>query len=199
MTIERIVNSVFTSNTFIITENNYPYCWLIDVGDVDPIFGKIKNKVVKGILLTHVHYDHIYGINKVMNLFPDCMVFTSADGRDALYSDKLNFSRYHDDPIILESDNVAVLKENDKIDLFPDIILNSIYTPGHDKSCITYYNDNVIFTGDSYIPNIKVVTSFPRSNKEDAARSLEIILKLTETRSIYPGHNECYIKNRNNE
>lgn len=199
MTIERIVNSVFTSNTFIITENNYPYCWLIDVGDVDPILGKIKNKVVKGILLTHVHYDHIYGINKVMNLFPDCMVFTSADGRDALYSDKLNFSRYHDDPIILESDNVTVLKENDKIDLFPDIILNSIYTPGHDKSCITYYNDNVIFTGDSYIPNIKVVTSFPRSNKEDSAKSLEIILKLTETRSIYPGHNECYIKNRNNE
>lgn len=134
-----------------------------------------------------------------MNLFPDCMVFTSADGRDALYSDKLNFSRYHDDPIILESDNVAVLKENDMIDLFPDIIINSIYTPGHDKSCITYYNDNVIFTGDSYIPNIKVVTSFPRSNKEDSAKSLEIILKLTETRSIYPGHNECYIKNRNNE
>ena len=47
-------------------------------------------------------------------------------------------------------------------------MLKAIYTPGHDWSCMTYYTDEIIFTGDSYIPNIKVITSFPKSNKEDA-------------------------------
>lgn len=199
MKIEKIVNSVFTSNTFVIIDDAYDFCWLVDVGDLDPILDIVKDKSIKGILLTHTHYDHIYGINKIASRYPNCVIYTSPDGKDALYSDKFNFSRYHDDPIILESDNVTALKENDKVELFPDIILNSIYTPGHDKSCITYYNDNVIFTGDSYIPNIKVITSFPRSNKEDAAKSLDLILSLTKSRSIYPGHNECIIYKHNNE
>lgn len=190
MTIERIVNSVFTSNTFIITEDNYPYCWLIDVGDVEPIFSKIENKIVKGILLTHIHYDHIYGINKIINIFPECDIFTSADGKDALYSDKLNFSRYHDDPIILESDNVTVLNENDRIELFPNIFINSIYTPGHNPSCLTYLCDDYIFTGDSYIPGIKVVTNLPKGNKIQAEESVEKIKNIIGTRTICPGHGE---------
>ena len=41
---------------------------------------------------------------------------TSSFGKEALGSDKFNFSRYHNDPVIWMGDNVTVLHENDKVE-----------------------------------------------------------------------------------
>ena len=45
-------------------------------------------------------------------------------------------------------------------------------------------NDECIFTGDAYIPGIKVVTSFPRSNKTQAAASETRIKELAKGKII---------------
>ena len=55
---------------------------------------------------------------------------------------------------------------------------------------MSYYTDEIVFTGDSYIPNIKVVTTLPKSNQQEAKVSLDRILKLSKTRDVYPGHGE---------
>lgn len=190
MHIARIVNSVFTSNTFVLTDGNSQDCWLVDVGDIEPILQEVGNRRVKGVFLTHTHYDHIYGINKLVKHFPECVVYTSQHGKEGLYSDKLNFSRYHGDPIIFQGKIVEVLKEGEEILLFSNVKMKAIYTPGHDWSCMSYYTDEVIFTGDSYIPNIKVITTFPKSNKTEAQVSMERILGLCKNRDVYPGHND---------
>lgn len=190
MHIARIVNSVFTSNTFVLTDGNSQDCWLVDVGDIEPILQEVGNRRVKGVFLTHTHYDHIYGINKLVKHFPECVVYTSQHGKEGLYSDKLNFSRYHGDPIIFQGKTIVVLKEGEEILLFSNVKMKAIYTPGHDWSCMSYYTDEVIFTGDSYIPNIKVITTFPKSNKTEAQVSMERILGLCKNRDVYPGHND---------
>ncbi len=190
MHIARIVNSVFTSNTFVLTDENSQDCWLVDVGDIEPILKEVGNRLVKGVFLTHTHYDHIYGINKLVKHFPECVVYTSQHGKEGLYSDKLNFSCYHGDPIIFQGKTVEVLKEGEEILLFSNVKMKAIYTPGHDWSCMSYYTDEVIFTGDSYIPNIKVITTFPKSNKTEAQVSMERILGLCKNRDVYPGHND---------
>ena len=190
MQITRIVNSVFTSNTFILRYKNSQDCWLIDVGDIEPILEAIGNCQVKGIFLTHTHYDHIYGINKLVERFPECIVYTSQYGKEGLFSDKLNFSRYHGESIVFQGNHIEILEEGDEISLFPYMVLKAMFTPGHDWSCMSYYTDEVIFTGDSYIPNIKVITSFPKSNKTKAQTSLDRILKMVKTRDVYPGHGE---------
>jgi len=190
MHIARIVNSVFTSNTFVLTDGGSQDCWLVDVGDIEPILQEVGNRRVKGVFLTHTHYDHIYGINQLVKKFPECIVYTSHHGKEGLFSDKLNFSRYHDNPITFQGKHIEVLEDEDEISLFPYIILKAICTPGHDWSCMSYYTDEVIFAGDSYIPNIKLITSFPKSNKTEAKVSLDKILDLCKTRDVYPGHNE---------
>ena len=68
MQIKRIVNSVFTSNTFVLTDEGSQDCWLVDVGDIEPILQEVGNRRVKGVFLTHTHYDHIYGINDVISI-----------------------------------------------------------------------------------------------------------------------------------
>lgn len=110
MNIHQIVNSVFTSNTYILSVEGKDGHVLIDIGDITPIrkFVQEKGGTVQALFLTHTHYDHIYGIKDLLRLYPDCMVYTSSFGKEALSSDKLNFSRYHNDPVIWMGDNVTV-------------------------------------------------------------------------------------------
>lgn len=196
MQVAQIINSIFTSNTFLLSskDENENDCWLVDIGDIEPVLKLISSKkTIKGIFLTHTHFDHIYGINKLIDLYPDCIVYTSKGGKKGLFSDKLNFSRYHNTPIIFSGSNIHILREGDRIKLFDNIYINVIETPGHDLSCLSYYTDNEIFSGDSYIPGIKVIATFPRSNKIDAETSKQRIISLTTGRNIYPGHGDVVI------
>lgn len=192
--ISRIVNSVFSSNTFLLSSDEEKDCWLIDIGDIEPILKLISpEKIIKGVFLTHTHFDHMYGINKLIDIYPDCVVYTSESGKKALFSDKLNFSRYHNDSIIFSGGNIHVLHDGDKIKLFDNIYMNIIETPGHDLSCLSYYTDSEIFSGDSYIPGIKVIATFPKSNKTDAETSKQRIISLAAGRKLYPGHGDIVI------
>ena len=188
MDVFKIINSVFVSNTYILTIEGDNSCCVVDVGDVEPITSYIQGKNLKAVFLTHTHYDHIYGLPSLLERFPDCIVYTSAFGKEGLTSDKFNLSRYHEDPIIYDGPNVRVLKDGDIVEISDGVKLYAIMTPGHDKSCVTYYTDDSVFTGDSYIPGFDVVTTFPRSNKEDSKVSLGKIYELIKTRTTYPGH-----------
>ena len=194
MHIHRIINSVFTSNTYILTNENRD-AFLIDIGDIQPVkeFIEVQGGKIKAVFLTHVHYDHIYGIRELISMFPDCIIYTSSFGKRALASDKLNFSRYHDDSILWNGDNVEILHEDTKIEIFPNKFIEVFETPGHDKSCLTYKLVDNVFSGDSYIPGVKVIASFPHSDREDAEISKRRIVKLAEGHNLYPGHGDAYI------
>lgn len=189
--IHQIVNSVFTSNTFVLMDkrNN---AYLVDIGDFDPIL-QLGVKEIKGVFLTHAHYDHIYGLRELLERFPNCPIYTSEWGVEALASDKLNFSRYHGDPLIIKCENVKVLSERDRIELFDSITLDVFETPGHNRSCLTFKVGNSIFTGDAYIPGIKVVTTLPNANKMDAEASKERIAAMAQGLDLYPGHGDVYL------
>ncbi|MDO9155187.1 MAG: MBL fold metallo-hydrolase [Paludibacter sp.] len=192
MNIIRIENPIFTSNTYIISSEKHNWVWLVDIGGVDGVINSLsKDSMVRGVFITHSHFDHIYGINKLIDTFPECIVFTSVEGKKGLYSEKLNLSFYHDEPIVFEGSNVQILHENDKIELFENCFLETIQTPGHDWSCLTFKVDNCLFTGDSFIPNVKVVTKLKGGNKEENIKSLaKIMSNICENSIICPGHGE---------
>ena len=69
--------------------------------------------------------------------------------------------------------------------------IETISTPGHDSSCITYRVGTNLFTGDSYIPGIKVFTKFPRGNRELALLSRKKIERMErEGYHIFCGHHD---------
>ena len=85
------------------------------------------------------------------------------------------------------------MSEGDKIELFDGISLDVFETPGHNKSCLTFKVGNSIFTGDAYIPGIKVVTTLPNANKMDAEASKERIAAMAQGFDLYPGHGDIYM------
>ena len=142
------------------------------------------------ILLTHAHFDHIYGANALYKAYPQCHVFTSDYGREALYSDKKNFSLYHESSFVFEGKDVSILKDGDIVEIYPGKSLAVYATPGHCQSCLTYMVGAWVFTGDSYIPGVKVVTVLPKSDRTLAKQSKDRIFQLAEGKTICPGHGD---------
>lgn len=186
MTIHQIVNSIFNSCSYVLTQDKQS--WLVDCGDVDQILPLVDGKL-QGVLLTHAHFDHIYGLNNLESLFPGVPVYTVMAGLNGLMSDKLNFSRYYGEPFIFDSpDNVKLVNDGDSISLFEDVEIKAVATPGHSPGCVTWLTSNAIFTGDSYIPGVKTVANLPHSDKDLALKNEALIRQMVENRSIYPGH-----------
>lgn len=187
-----ITNSIYSSRTYWLSETHNPKVWLVDCGDIDIVLSKLpKDAVIAGVMLTHVHFDHIYGLNKLIEQFPDCKVYTNEFGRKSLTDPKCNFSRYHtdvEDFLFQYPQNTVVVDEGDRIELYEGVSAEVYYTPGHDESCLCYMVEEMLFTGDAYIPGVKTVTTFPHSNKKKAMESMLKINSFPRGLTIYPGH-----------
>lgn len=171
-------NSLFNSASYYVE----PY--IIDPGDTWGAFTKAK-----AVLLTHAHFDHIYGLNKLLESNPDIVIYTNEYGAEMLMDSKKNMSKYHEYPFVLSTDRNIKLVADDQLVCICGLDAKAIFTPGHNPSCISWIIGDCLFTGDAYIPGIKTVTNLPGADKKKAAESEEIIRKIGVNKTIYPGHN----------
>lgn len=171
------INSLFNSVSYRIGHI------LVDPGDEwDGFFD------VKGVLLSHGHFDHIYGLNRVVELNPQVRIFTNEEGVKMIVDPRKNMSLYHETPFsFIHSDKIEVV-EDEEILKIEDLQVSAMFTPGHHPSCITWLMDDCLFSGDSYIPGLQVVTNLPRGNKLHAEESMQRILQVMGNRTICPGH-----------
>ena len=201
MIIERVINQIFTSNTYLLHQDGRLDYWLVDIGDIEPVtrFLTERHLSVAGVFLTHAHFDHIYGLEALVDRFPECKVYVCEYAKQALASEKLNMSKYHGTPINFTSDNVIVVREGDIMPLFAgEPELEFYETPGHNPGCLTMVLGDVIFTGDAYIPSVGVNTKLPKADKELANKSLERIMILSKEKKILSGHQVLYFHNNLN-
>ena len=63
-----IKNTVFSSATYILKIDSSEDLYLIDCGDVQPVISYIETNhlSLKGVFLTHSHFDHIYRLNELV-------------------------------------------------------------------------------------------------------------------------------------
>ena len=190
--IERIVNRIFQSNTYIISIDDSNDVWLVDVGDTERVIDILPQESrVCGVFLTHTHFDHIYGINILYDRFPDMVVYVAEEGFEALFSAKKNLSLYHESPLVYKGGNVIGLKNGSEIDLYHDIRLQAFSTSGHSQDSMSFMIDNVyLFTGDAYIPSAPVISKLPGGNKEKAAISRQLLIDLSHGKMLLPGHGD---------
>ena len=59
----RLVNTQFTSNTYILSKEDEKAVWLVDPGDIQHVWQWMQahgKSEVLGVLLTHGHFDHLF-------------------------------------------------------------------------------------------------------------------------------------------
>lgn len=198
LVIRQVVNSVYNSNSYILSHHTSEgkEVWIIDMGDADRIIESLPSgAIVKGVFLTHTHYDHIYGLNSFIAQYPHIHLYTNAAGKKALLSPMLNYSRYHleaPDFIYNDPDSIIVIEDGDSIALFDDVSIKVIATPGHDASCLTYIVGDYVFSGDSFIPGVSTRATFRLSDKDAVTDSENRIKELASGKTLCPGHGFIY-------
>lgn len=189
MIVTRIICKLYSSNIYLLEEVQSNHVWLIDIGSDEFVIP--PGKQVKGVFLTHTHIDHIQGINKLITAYPDCIIYTNKFGIEGLFDDRKNLTYYHEKPLNFRGGHIHEITDGDIIHLFEDHELQVMETPGHHPSCISYKVDNFMFTGDSYIPNIPVVTKLKGGDKLQAQLSVTRLLSVVNNETIIcAGHGE---------
>lgn len=171
-------NSLFNSLSYSIN------AVLIDSGDEWD-----RSVDVDIVLLTHSHFDHIYGLNRIIEFNPNVWIYTNESGREMLLNARKNLSFYHEIPFVIsDPSRIVTVEDGEEIQIGEGLTAKAIFTPGHNPSCITWLIDDCLFTGDSYIPGLKTITNLPGGNKQQAEESIALIKQLAVGRTIYPGH-----------
>lgn len=191
MVIYEIRNSMLNSCSYLFKQGESDNVILVDCGDIEPIkrFFSGSEWHLRHVLLTHAHFDHVYGLNELIGIFPDITVYTNEYGSEMLLNAKKNMSFYHEEPYVFGApQQIITVNDREELHLEDGLLAKAVYTPGHNPSCITWLIGDALFTGDSYIPGIKTVTNLPNGDKKQSRDSLSLIHKLAEGRIVYPGH-----------
>ena len=186
--VKAIINA-YTENTYIINEKQEAF--IIDPGaHAEEIQAYIEEQglQVKGILLTHGHFDHMYSINEVQTAF-DCDIFIHTKERDFLFDPSLNLSSTLNKRIVVnEKQRVQTLEDKDVLKLGNETI-TVMHVPGHTRGCVAYKYKRFLFSGDILFKGAIGRFDLPTSSKADITRSLKrIITECKDNTVVYPGH-----------
>lgn len=188
ISVKSSVGKVMDSMVYAISDGINSNFFLIDIGDFEAARSLLhEGSKVCGVFLTHGHHDHVFGLNRLIESFPQCKVYASEDCARMLASSKANLSAYIEMPFVYEGE-VSILHDGDQVELFHNVLLTAFATPGHNPSCMSFIIDDYLFTGDSYIPGVKVVTNLPGGSKLMAQKSVEKITNIAQGKIICPGH-----------
>ena len=193
---------ILDSNTFVIDDNNSAL--FIDVVDTEELFEFARGFKDILILLTHAHYDHICGLNRLREVCNDTLVYASECCSNNIQDPRKNLSNIAD-PLMAFHEKKEVVKK--RIKPFACKAAERTYTDlaeiewknhkiqmseyhGHsaDSSCIVI-DEKFLFSGDTILP-IPTVTRLPGGStkkfwEEDIPRLMQMCNKID---MVFPGH-----------
>lgn len=191
MEIKKIPCGPFQANCYVIYDENTKEAAVIDPGSFQEKIQKaIDGLDVKYILLTHGHFDHILGVEKMQNATGAKLFIHSADEACLTNGDENLINTFHSGrDISLKADKL--LSDGDEI-AFGSIKLKVMHTPGHSKGSVCFISENprIIFSGDTIFCNTTGRTDLYGGDIKELERSLYKIGNLDGDYLILPGHDE---------
>lgn len=187
MKVEKFINPIAEENMYVISKNSD--CYIVDPGDIymSRVIEYIKenNLDLKGVLLTHGHFDHIMGLEKVME-YKEVPIYIPEKEIEYLYNPNLSLATMINSDFKLNKNHKVIgVNEGDKI--FDFDIIN---TPGHTSGSICYYSpeNKVLISGDTILKSSYGRVDLPTGSMEDMTNSLRKLIKLPDDVIIYSGH-----------
>ncbi len=157
----------------------------------DYIFDSLKKNGlnVKAIVLTHGHFDHIYGVNKLREL-SGAKVYSYIGEAKLLEDENLNCSVSVGRPAHVACDEY--LHDGEDI-TFADMTFKTLYTPGHTEGSACYYfeEDKLLIAGDTLFCESIGRSDLPTGSGKTLINSItEKLMVLPDDVTVYPGHGE---------
>ncbi len=192
--VKQLVLNSFQENTYILYDHTGEAI-IIDPGcytqsDIDEVnwFVDSNQLVVKQLILTHGHIDHILGIESLKELYqvncfvhPDDLPLIEISPKHGLmFGISLEKAPRID----------GFLKEGDSIS-FGKSTIEVIHTPGHSKGGICFFlrDEKILFSGDTLFNGSIGRTDLMGGNYETLIESIvHKLFPLGDDVVVYPGH-----------
>lgn len=190
--IGRIMLGMCQTNCYFVYEEGKEEAIVFDPADRGEYIydGLLNNGFrVAAICLTHGHFDHIWGVEKLKEL-SGAKVYACEAEKDVCESSSLNVSRSAGRACSILPD--VLLKDGDKVEE-AGITCQLIATPGHTKgSCCYYFEEaGLLISGDTLFQESVGRTDLPTGSMSTLVRSIrEKLMVLPEDTKVYPGHGE---------
>lgn len=194
----------YQANCYIVTDDNSMTAAVIDPGvNSDELNNLLLGYELNYILLTHGHFDHIYGCESLKELYPECKICIHSNDEPCLNNSELNLAGDYDG--YLPSINAdIVFKGNEELEIVPGVTVKVLHTPGHSKGsvCYTDFDNGFMFSGDTLFCRTVGRTDFIGGDFDEMMSSIKTLSTLNPDICVFPGHNrsttigEEKIKNR---
>lgn len=181
----------FASNCFIL--HSAGEAFVIDPAISEKrIIARLADEglTLKGILLTHGHFDHIWRAQELRNATGAPLYVHESDAEMLTDSKKNAYATFKGGSFtIREAD--SLLREGDVLTLGGEKI-TVLHTPGHTKGSVCYDTGEILITGDTLFAQGFGRYDLYGGDLKALKGSLQRLLELasTENRWIYCGHGE---------
>jgi len=172
------------------------YCAIVDPGysqdaEKDRIVAFIESNKLKPvcILLTHAHFDHIYGLKDLMETY----------GIPAYMDLKETYSMEHTNPYVCGNYGLPLpqlpetftgVKDGDVVEV-GELRFEVLETPGHSVGGVCYLerNEKVLFSGDTLFAGAIGRTDHPGGDYDLLMKGIfEKLMTLDGDITVFPGH-----------
>ncbi|STO31134.1 hydroxyacylglutathione hydrolase [Fusobacterium necrogenes] len=183
------LGSLMTHCYLVWNENREAYlfdCGGENIGRVET-FLKTHELTLKYMVLTHGHGDHIGGLNRIKEIFPDVTVYIGKEEEKFLTEPELNLMRYMNGKDFIYDGDYITIKEGDMVGEF-----EVLDTPGHTIGSKCFYNvkEKMLISGDTMFKRSFGRYDLPTSDGEMLFNSLRKLCTLPEDTKVYSGHSE---------
>ena len=176
MIVEKFVSGFLDTNTYLLEEAGH--LLIIDPAGHATVLEKCRNAATVAVLLTHEHFDHISGLERLRDVCASsCVVIAGKTCSERIQDTKANLSAYADVlaqlggkqipehwlPFCCKAaditfyDRYAFRWMGHAVELFS--------TPGHSAGSCCIALDDMLFVGDTVLEN-NLMVKFPGSSKK---------------------------------
>ena len=190
MHIKRFTAGPVMTNSYVVSENGEALIIDAPIRDERLIdYVKREKLTVKGIVLTHGHFDHIMGAEDYRREFK-AQIYAGIKERPIVENGEKNgSSMFLGRPMSGVKPDVY-LKEGDSISV-GDTAFKVYETPGHTPGGICLYTEGTLFSGDTLFHLSVGRTDFEEGSYPELVNSIRgKLYALPDNTDVYPGHEE---------
>ena len=190
MKVERFLTGILSTNCYVAWNEQTKEAVIVDPAAYSKKLAEfLREEGLKpqAVLLTHGHFDHIMGLDALLEEYP-VPVYVHGAEKGLIADPKTNRSLTYTNGYVFE--DATYVTDGQKI-AAAGVTFEVLFTPGHTSGGCCYYaeTENMLFSGDTLFRCSVGRSDLPTGDETTLIRSIkEKLLVLPENTVVYPGH-----------